>query len=80
MNTNEVEETPRIVIEERRVPEPIPEPIIDQWQPLALDENYEINTAPPHLVRNKRTGHIVVECLKPNGYIYPQTRFNNAVR
>jgi hypothetical protein len=78
MNTNE-EETPRIVIGERRVPEPIPEPIpapiIEpiiqaEWQPLILDENYEINIAPPHLVRNRRTGHIVVECLKPNGYMY----------
>jgi hypothetical protein len=51
--------------------EPLIEPEIQElWQPLVLDDRYEINVRPPHDVRNRRTGHIVVECLKPNGYIY----------
>jgi hypothetical protein len=41
-----------------------------EWLPLVIDDTYEINTAPPHAVRSRRTGHVVVECLKPNGYMY----------
>ena len=34
-----------------------------------LDNAYEISTEFPHVIRNKRTGRIVAECMNNDGYI-----------